>query len=439
MRPGAVRRRLGPHPPGGEILLNFELDVLVGEALGLFLAEDEHGLLSARVHEKLHVARRGVMAGRIHEVLGDRDEPQIDVSDEHALRVMLHLGDDLPRGADDPREPVTVGHRLALRVGAAELLLHLRCPDLAGAQGERPRRERVVLRTDGALLVGEGGRGVGHPDGPRADVHLLVLGGHGGHVVRNVVLPALKAAQVAVLRREDGHHGGVAVAPHGHLVGRGLHLAVLAQKVAGRPEPQLREVQAAAVLLGDGHADVGLRVAGRLGEASDLHAGNLHRLAIQLAEQIHALDGAVHPDPPGISRNDGLREPDDLGARVSRLAYVADDLVDGRIGVVLHGSHLHGSDFELGGLRHSGPSFSDRVRPRVEGIGDYSGKMFRFGQGSSLAHEERDDSLRVSGSFFDDMISLWMYSISAIDPVRESSQSSVSLRQWLLDANFLCE
>ncbi len=79
------------------------------------------------------------------------------------------------------------------------------------------------------------------------------------------------------------------------------------------------------------------------------------------------------------------------------------------------------------------------MRPRVEGVEDYSGKMFRFGQGSSLAHEERDDSLRVSGSFFDDMISLWMYSISAIDPVRESSQSSVSLRQWLLDANFLCE
>lgn len=140
MRPDAARRRPGPHPPGGEILLNFELDVLVGEALGLFLAEDEHGLLAARVHEKLHVPRRGVEASRVHEVLGDRDEPQVDVGDEHALRVVLHLGDDLPRGADDPREPVTVGHRLALRVGAAELLLHLRRPDLAGAQGERPRR-----------------------------------------------------------------------------------------------------------------------------------------------------------------------------------------------------------------------------------------------------------------------------------------------------------
>ena len=140
MRPDAARRRPGPPPPGGEILLNFELDVLVGEALGLFLAEDEHGLLAARVHEKLHVPRRGVVASRVHEVLGDRDEPQVDVGDEHALRVVLHLGDDLPRGADDPREPVTVGHRLALRVGAAELLLHLRRPDLAGAQGERPRR-----------------------------------------------------------------------------------------------------------------------------------------------------------------------------------------------------------------------------------------------------------------------------------------------------------
>ncbi len=140
MRPDAARRRPGPHPPGGEILLNFELDVLVGEALGLFLAEDEHGLLAARVHEKLHVPRRGVVASRVHEVLGDRDEPQVDVGGEHALRVVLHLGDDLPRGADDPREPVTVGHRLALRVGAAELLLHLRRPDLAGAQGERPRR-----------------------------------------------------------------------------------------------------------------------------------------------------------------------------------------------------------------------------------------------------------------------------------------------------------
>ena len=106
----------------------------------LFLAEDEHGLLAARVHEKLHVPRRGVVASRVHEVLGDRDEPQVDVGGEHALRVVLHLGDDLPRGADDPREPVTVGHRLALRVGAAELLLHLRRPDLAGAQGERPRR-----------------------------------------------------------------------------------------------------------------------------------------------------------------------------------------------------------------------------------------------------------------------------------------------------------
>lgn len=78
MRPGAVRRRPGSHPPGGELLLNFELDVLVGEALGLLLAEDEHGFLTARVHEKLHVPRRGVVAGRIHEVLGDRDEPQVD-------------------------------------------------------------------------------------------------------------------------------------------------------------------------------------------------------------------------------------------------------------------------------------------------------------------------------------------------------------------------
>lgn len=40
-------------------------------------------------------------------------KPQVDVGGEHALRVVLHLGDDLPRGADDPREPVTVGHRLA--------------------------------------------------------------------------------------------------------------------------------------------------------------------------------------------------------------------------------------------------------------------------------------------------------------------------------------
>lgn len=87
---------------------------------------------------------------------------------------------------------MTVGHHLALRVGAAELRLHLRRPDLAGAQGERPGCERIVLRADGALLVGEGGRGVGHPDGPCADVNLLVLGGHGGHVVRDVVLPALK-------------------------------------------------------------------------------------------------------------------------------------------------------------------------------------------------------------------------------------------------------
>ncbi len=67
------RRRPGPHPPGGEILLNFELDVLVGEGpQALFLAEDEHGLLAARVHEKLHVPRRGVVASRVHEVLGDR-------------------------------------------------------------------------------------------------------------------------------------------------------------------------------------------------------------------------------------------------------------------------------------------------------------------------------------------------------------------------------
>ena len=84
--PDAARRRPGPHPPGGEILLNFELDVLVGEALGHSSSpRDEHGLLAARVHESCMFPRVELVASRVHEVLGDRDEPQVDVGGEHAL------------------------------------------------------------------------------------------------------------------------------------------------------------------------------------------------------------------------------------------------------------------------------------------------------------------------------------------------------------------
>lgn len=50
----------------------------MGKGLRVFLPKDEQGLLLACDHEKLHAFRCGVVAGRIHEVLGGWNRRQID-------------------------------------------------------------------------------------------------------------------------------------------------------------------------------------------------------------------------------------------------------------------------------------------------------------------------------------------------------------------------
>ncbi len=175
---------------------------------------------------------------------------------------------------------------------------------------------------------------------------LLVLRIHGVFVERLDMFPAAECADPAKVCVVNRHVAAVTFAEHRAFHMGGFQLAPPRNHLTIRTIVPLAHVERPVDVPGKTHDDMHVVVLRRLGQAFVLLAAFLNGVGDVAGDKWHVHGRCVEPDIPGVARQVGLGECDELDALCGCLLDQTDGLVDACVQVEKDRGGLNGRRLE---------------------------------------------------------------------------------------------